>query len=157
MSIQRPNHEQLATIIKNLGMSMDENEVNFFLENLQGVFDRYDLIDSMPDNITPVLYPRTSGYRPTKEENPHNAWYWKSEITGASEGKLSNKTIAIKDNVMVAGVPMMNGASTLEGFVPDVDATIVTRILDAGGKILGKATCEYFCLSGGSHTSSPAP
>ena len=75
MSIQRPNHEQLATIIKNLGMSMDENEVNFFLENLQGVFDRYDLIDSMPDNITPVLYPRTSGYRPTKEENPHNAWY----------------------------------------------------------------------------------
>ena len=50
-------------------MSMDENEVNFFLENLQGVFDRYDLIDSMPDNITPVLYPRTSGYRPTKEEN----------------------------------------------------------------------------------------
>ena len=39
---------------------------------------------------------------------------------------------------MVAGVPMMNGASTLEGFVPDVDATIVTRILDAGGKILGK-------------------
>ena len=58
---------------------------------------------------------------------------------------------------MVAGVPMMNGASTLEGFVPDVDATIVTRILDAGGKILGKATCEYFCLSGGSHTSSPAP
>ena len=52
---------------------------------------------------------------------------------------------------------MMNGASTLEGFVPDVDATIVTRILDAGGKILGKATCEYFCLSGGSHTSSPAP
>ena len=116
MSIQRPNHEQLATIIKNLGMSMDENEVNFFLENLQGVFDRYDLIDSMPDNITPVLYPRTSGYRPTKEENPHNAWYWKSEITGAPEGKLSNKTIAIKDNVMVAGVPMMNGASTLEGF-----------------------------------------
>ena len=81
-------------------MSMDANEVNFFLENLQGVFDRYDLIDSMPDNITPVLYPRTSGYRPTTEENPHNAWYWKSEIIGASEGKLSNKTIVIKDNVM---------------------------------------------------------
>ena len=38
MSIKRPNHEQLATIIKNLGMSMDANEVNFFLENLQGGF-----------------------------------------------------------------------------------------------------------------------
>ena len=58
---------------------------------------------------------------------------------------------------------MMNGASTLEGYVPDVDATVVTRILDAGGTIVGKAVCEYFCFSGGSHTSlaragpQPAP
>ena len=57
----------------------------------------------------------------------------------------------------IAGVPMMNGASTLEGYVPDVDATIVTRILDAGGTILGKAVCEYFCFSGGSHTSASGP
>jgi amidase len=52
---------------------------------------------------------------------------------------------------------MMNGASTLEGYVPDVDATIVTRILDAGGTIVGKAHCEYFCLSGGSHTNATGP
>jgi amidase len=62
--------------------------------------------------------------------------------------------VALKDNVMLAGVPMMNGASTLEGFVPEMDATIVTRLLDAGATILGKAHCEYFCLSGGSHTSA---
>jgi amidase len=52
---------------------------------------------------------------------------------------------------------MMNGASTLEGFVPEMDATIVTRLLDAGAVILGKAHCEYFCLSGGSHTSAAGP
>ena len=63
----------------------------------------------------------------------------------------------LKDNVCVAGVPMMNGASTLEGYVPEVDATVVTRILDAGGTILGKAHCEYFCLSGGSHTNATGP
>jgi hypothetical protein len=28
----------------------------------------------------------------------------------------------------------------------DVGATIVTRILDAGATIVGKAHCEYFCL-----------
>jgi amidase len=49
---------------------------------------------------------------------------------------------------------MMNGASTLEGYVPEYDATVVTRILDAGGEIVGKAHCEYFCLSAGSHTNS---
>ena len=58
--------------------------------------------------------------------------YWKSTIKGADNGKLSGKKIAIKDNVMVAGVPMMNGCRSLEGIVPDVDATVVTRLLDAG-------------------------
>jgi len=48
------------------------------------------------------------------------------------------KKIALKDNICVAGVPMMNGSAVLEGFVPDVDATIVTRILDAGGEIIVK-------------------
>jgi amidase len=38
-----------------------------------------------------------------------------------------------------------------------MDATIVTRLLDAGAVILGKAHCEYFCLSGGSHTSAAGP
>lgn len=157
MAINRPTHGQLGEIIDRLGMTMEFDEVGFYLDNLQGIFDRYDLLDVMPDEIPAVTYPRTPGYRPDAVENPHNAWFWKSEIKGASDGKLSGKTVAIKDNVMVAGVPMMNGASTLEGFVPDVDATIVTRILDAGGTILGKATCEHFCLSGGSHTSDPAP
>src|SRR2546427_889710 len=48
---------------------------------------------------------------------------------------------------------MMNGSAVLEGYVPDVDATLVTRILDAGGEIVGKAVCENLCFSGGSHPS----
>jgi len=31
------------------------------------------------------------------------------------------------------------------------------RILDAGGTIVGKAHCENFCLSGGSHTNATGP
>ena len=52
---------------------------------------------------------------------------------------------------------MMNGTSILEGFVPDIDATIVTRLLDAGATIVGKAHCEAYCFSGGSHTGSKGP
>jgi amidase len=40
--------------------------------------------------------------------------------------------VAIKDNYAVAGVPMMFGSRVIEGYVPDFDATAVTRILDAG-------------------------
>lgn len=41
--------------------------------------------------------------------------------------------------------------------MPEIDATLVTRILDAGGTIVGKAHCEYFCVSGGSHTNATGP
>ena len=75
-------------------------------------------------------------------------------MKGAARGKLKGKTVALKDNIMLAGVPMMNGSATLEGYVPDFDATVVTRILDAGGEIVGKAHCEFFCMSGGSHTNA---
>lgn len=58
--------------------------------------------------------------------------YWKTDIKGAEDGKLAGKTVAIKDNIAVAGVPMMNGCDALEGYMPEFDASVVTRILDEG-------------------------
>src|ERR1700754_556775 len=157
MAVRRPTPAQLGEIASSFGMHLSEAELTSYLQLLQPNFDAYDLIDAMPDYVPRVTYPRTPGYRPTGEENRYNAWYVKTEVKGAAAGKLAGKTVALKDNVCLAGVPMMNGASTLEGYVPDVDATIVTRLLDAGATILGKVHCEYFCFSGGSHTSSYGP
>ena len=98
--------------------------------------------------------PTTNPSNPKPDENPRNAWYVKTSIKGASSGPLKGKTVAVKDNVMVAGVPMMNGNSILEGYVPDIDATIVKRLLDAGAEIIGKTHCESYCISGGSHTGA---
>src|SRR4030088_386178 len=116
--------------------------------------DAYNAVAAMPDEVPIVRYPRSPGYRPAPEDNPRNAWYRKSTVKGADSGKLKGKTVALKDNIMLAGVPMMNGSSTMEGYMPDFDATIVTRMLDAGAEIKGKVHCEHFCLSGGSHTNS---
>lgn len=157
MSVKRPTHNQLKEIINSLGMNMSDERAAEFLATMDGLTDAYDIIDALPDYLPPVDYPRTAGYRPSAEENPMNAWYIKTDIKGSPRGLLAGRTIALKDNVCLAGVPMMNGASTLKGYTPDVDATIVTRILDAGGIIKGKAHCEYFCLSGGSHTNATGP
>ena len=154
MTVQRPTHAQMKTIIEELGMHMSDARVQEFLDVMQGTLDAYDIVDALPDYLPPVLYPRTSGHRPTAEENPMNAWYVKTEIKGAPRGPLLGRTVALKDNVCLAGVPMMNGAATLKGYTPDIDATVVTRLLDAGATIVGKAHCEYFCLSGGSHTNA---
>ena len=157
MTAQRPTHAQLAEIVAELGMHMSDARIQEFLDVMQGTLDAYDVVDAMPDYLPPVLYPRTAGHRPSHEENPLNAWYVKTEVRGAPRGPLHGRTVALKDNVCLAGVPMMNGASTLKGYTPDVDATVVTRLLDAGATIVGKAHCEYFCLSGGSHTNATGP
>ena len=157
MSVKRPTLEQMMDIVDSLGMNMTAERVGEFMAQMEGNFVAYDIVDQMPDDIPVVKYPRTPGYRPTAEENKFNAWYVKTDIHGAPSGKLKGKTVAIKDNVCVAGVPMMNGSSTLEGYVPNLDATIVTRLLDAGAVIKGKSHCELFCLSGGSHTGALGP
>jgi amidase len=157
MSIKRPTPSQLRSVADDLGMAFTDEDLASFLALMDGSFAAYDAVDTMPDYVPEVKYPRTPGYRPEGVENKYNAWYVKTMVKGAASGKLAGKTIAVKDNICLAGVPMMNGASTLEGYVPNVDATVVTRILDAGGTIVGKAHCEYFCFSGGSHTSAAGP
>ncbi|MDE0408812.1 MAG: amidase [Alphaproteobacteria bacterium] len=154
MPVQMPTAEQLRDVADEMGLTLSEDDVQSFLGLIAGSIEAYNVVDGLPDNLPTVRYPRTPGYRPEGEENKYNAWYYKTRIEGAADGPLRGKTVALKDNVMLAGVPMMNGAATLEGYVPDVDATIVERLLDAGATIEGKAHCENFCLSGGSHTNA---
>ena len=97
-------------------------------------------MDTQEEPKPSVKYPRNAGYRPSREENPFNAWFWRTEIKGAPTGLLVGKRVGIKDTICVAGVPMINGGRMLNDFVPDIDATVITRLLDAGATILGKTT-----------------
>jgi len=157
MSIRRPTLEQLRALTGGLHMHLSESELAQYLEQMEGSFQAYDRIDQLPDFLPEVAYPRTPGRRPSADENRLNAWYVKTDIRGAASGPLKGRKVILKDNIALAGVQMMNGASTLEGYVPEIDATVARRVLDAGATIAGKAHCEYFCLSGGSHTNATGP
>jgi amidase len=157
MPVQLPTIAELRTIADRHGLGLDDEDLASFRELMTGVLPSYEEVERLPEQTLPVRYPRDSGWRPAAEDNPLNAWYWRCSITGAEDGLLAGRRIAIKDNVAVAGVPMMNGCSVLEGYVPEVDATVVTRILEAGGEIVGKAACEDLCFSGGSHTCRTGP
>jgi len=153
MAVQVPTPDQLKEVADEIGLNLTETDVTSFIDLMRGNIDAYNIIDAMPDNLPQVTYARSPGYRPSGDENKYNAWHVKTTVQGAARGKLKGKSIVLKDNIMLAGVPMVNGAATLEGYVPEIDATVVTRILDAGGTIVGKSHCESFCLSGGSHTN----
>src|SRR5256885_4716481 len=153
----KPTIEQLRETARTYDLHLSDADLESFTGLMGAVLESYRRMDQLTQPALPVSYQRSGGYRPSAEENPLNAWYQKCSIKGAASGFLAGKRIAIKDNVCVAGVPMMNGSSVLESYVPEFDATIVTRILDAGGEIVGKAVCEHLCFSGGSHTSDTGP
>src|SRR5438552_7538883 len=155
--LRKPPLGELQRIARAYDLDISAEDIVSFRSLMDGVLASYRRLDQFAEPTLAVKYPRDAGYRPPASENRLNAWYWKCSIKGASSGTLAGRRVAIKDNVCVAGIPMMNGSNVLGGFVPDVDATVVTRILDAGGEIAGKAVCEHLCFSGGSHTSDTGP
>ncbi len=154
---QKPSVADLRQAAQKLGMNPSDAYLDAVEQIITPLANAYATLDTTPDELPAVRYPRGQFHRPSAEENPHGAWYIKTSIKGRPGGKLAGRRVALKDNVCLAGVPMMVGAQLLEGYVPEVDATVVERILDAGGEIAGKAVCEYYCVSGGSHTSSTGP
>lgn len=101
-------------------------------------------------------FPRKDVYQMSEEENTHGAWAWRCSIkdTRPNDGLLAGKTFTLKDMISVKDVPMLMGTEFVSGYTPNMDATVVTRILEAGGHILGKAVCENLCHSGTSHSSA---
>ena len=65
---------------------------------------------------------------------------------------LAGRTIALKDNIALAGIKCTNGTATLD-WTSKIDATLTTRILDAGGLVTGKAACENACFESISDSS----
>jgi amidase len=157
MAYQSPSKAEIMRLGEGLGFDLADDYVDAVKAYWRPFADIYNLIDRLPDELPPVKYPRAPGYRPEGEENRYGAWYVKTSVRGPPGGRLAGRRVALKDTVCLAGVPMMNGASLLDGYVPEADATIVTRLLDAGAEIAGKAVCEYFCISSGAATSATGP
>ena len=155
----KPTVADLREAATRLGMTPSDDYLEAATRIVAPLAAAYAALDATPDEVPVVSEPRTFT-RPGPEQNRYGAWYVTTSIkrqSGGGGGKLTGKRVALKDNVCLAGVPMVIGAKILEGYVPEVDATIVTRILDAGGEIAGKSVCEYYCVSGGSHTSASGP
>ncbi len=153
-TVRTPTVAELIDIAADYGMTLDEENAKSFQGLINGFLPAYWRTDELTEPRPEVKYARTSGYRPQPEDNPLNGWYWRCEVQGRKRGLLAGKTVALKDNICLAGVPMMNGSRILEGYVPEVDATVVSRLLDGGAVITGKAACEDLCLSGSSFTTA---
>ena len=117
MTISAPSADAVFKMSDDLGLSVTASEAAEYASLIAGVLPAYDAAAAFMEGHAPVPKKRPSSV-PNSAENRHNAWSVRTSIKEKQTGKLAGKRIAIKDSVMVAGVPMANGSNLLEGFVP---------------------------------------
>jgi aspartyl-tRNA(Asn)/glutamyl-tRNA(Gln) amidotransferase subunit A len=68
--------------------------------------------------------------------------------SGRDRGPLHGLPVSVKDLVDTAGVPTTYGSPIFADHVPTADATVVTKLKEAGAVIVGKTNTHEFALGG---------
>ncbi|RFU30447.1 hypothetical protein B7463_g5915, partial [Scytalidium lignicola] len=146
-------------ICTGLGVSIQDDEKESYRTLLAVYHESMESLMAIPDYYPPVdleRFPRENVHFPAPEDNPLGAWAWKCTVKDkrpTPSGLLEGKTVVLKDCIALAGVPFLLGTEMIKDYVPKMDATLVTRMLEAGCTITGRAVCENMCHSATSHSA----
>ena len=152
--IRRPKLEEIQSLAASEYMRLTEEESADLASLIDSILGQIERLDDMSIPEPEVKYrDRDRGRRPTPEEDPYNAFIRRCRVEGASRGKLSGKTVGLKDNIRLAGIPMTNASRLIAEYVPAIDATVAERLLDAGATIVGKLNMDCFSMGGTGETS----
>lgn len=159
--LPRIRPEELEELACEHGFGISPDELPEYLALTELVLGVLDGLDG-PDPRTPAVDAvaparRDLGRQPGPGEDPYNAVVRWCLVESEPEGPLSGLSVACKDSISIAGVPMTCGSRILESYVPARDSVVVERILGAGGRIVAITNMDDLAFSGGGDTSCYGP
>ena len=153
-----PEVSEVQELAASQYIRLSANEAESYIDQIWNILSEIDQINDLEIPSVPVRYPeREIGEPSDNESDPFNVYIRRCLVRGSESGKLSGKRVGLKDNIKLAGVPMTNGSRLMDGYVPSMDATVVERILDAGGTIVGKLNMDSFSFGAGGESSEFGP
>lgn len=147
----------VETQLGKLGVSLLPGEDGDFQRFLAAAHETAKVVEAMDDFKPPTdlaRFPRKN-VEAVLAKDSLGAWVYKFDLQDekVNDGPLSGVTVCLKDCIGVAEIPQIMGTDCWEPWTPAADATVVTRLLEAGAKIVGTSNCEQLCAFTGSHTS----
>ena len=77
--------------------------------------------------------------------------------SGLDPGPLAGVPVVLKDNLCTRGIPTTCSSRILHGWLPPYDATVVSRLRDAGAVVMGKTNLDEFAMGSSTENSAFGP
>lgn len=156
--IKRISREELDELARDWNMRLDDTQAEQLGAVANELIELLDNLLAAPAEPDVVRAVREVGERPSREEDPLNAIVRHCRVVAEAPGsELAGMRMAIKDSMAIAGIPLTLGSAVMEGFVPNVDAVVIDRLLRAGAELVAITNMDDFAFSGGGDSSAYGP
>jgi len=115
-------------------------------ERIKEFLSKIEKDDKKGNNINSFLQLNTNALLEAKEDD--------SNRRGKAPGKLAGLAVAVKANINVQGFFASCASKTLENYKSGYDATVIKKIKEQGGIIIGITNCDEFACGSSGETSA---
>lgn len=129
------------------GLDIGQHEAADLAVRINDRFDDLDRIYDIPIRANPDEFGDRSWSEGDDEYNSVRVDCHVPAVPDHTD-RLEGFDVGLKDLISVAGVPMQCGSGVMEGYVPNADATVTTRLRRAGATITAKTTLDEFAGGG---------